>query len=110
MVEAEWSGAYPWLCYGTWTLKVNGVDVSDKIPEHIRDGSMNTYGTYGKWYFDEDGYEEFDSYSDGLEEDDWIKENDIWLNTITTDYKVKQQIFAEIQSHDFRTGSCGGCI
>lgn len=33
MVEAKWSGLYPCLCSGEWTLKVNGKDVSDKIPK-----------------------------------------------------------------------------
>lgn len=35
-VEAKWSGKWPCLCYGEWTLIVDGVDVSDKIPEYLK--------------------------------------------------------------------------
>lgn len=27
--KAEWSGCYPCLCYGTWTLFKDGEDVSE---------------------------------------------------------------------------------
>lgn len=30
MVEANWNGRYPCLCFGKWTLVVNGKDVSNK--------------------------------------------------------------------------------
>ena len=53
MVKANWSGSYPCLCHGLWTLEVDGVDVSDKIPKGIRDIHMGTYGTYEEWHFDE---------------------------------------------------------
>ena len=36
MVVANYTGTYPNLCVGEWTLKVNGKDVSDKIPEELR--------------------------------------------------------------------------
>jgi len=109
MVEANWSGSYPCLCFGEWTLKVNGKDVSDKIPEDLRESSMNTYGTYQSWHF-EDWMEVFEDYEDGLDCEAWIEENDEWLSEITKDYSIKEQIFAAIQSEDFRSGSCGGCI
>lgn len=40
--EAEWSGEWPCLCHGKWTLKVDGKDVSEKIPEILRDDDYNT--------------------------------------------------------------------
>lgn len=109
MVEANWSGSYPCLCFGEWTLKVNGKDVSKKIPDDLRESSMNTYGTYQSWHF-EDLIEVFEDYEDGLDCEEWIEENNEWLNKITTDYSIKEQIFKAIQSEDFRSGSCGGCI
>ena len=109
-IEANWSGSYPCLCYGDWTLKVDDVDVSDKIPEDLKSSSMHTYGTYQSWHFNDDCMEEFEDYEDGLDCENWIEENNYWLSNITQDEKVKQQIFYAIQDHDFRTGSCGGCI
>ena len=35
-VEAKWSGSYPWLCSGEWTLFIDGKDMSDKIPKELR--------------------------------------------------------------------------
>lgn len=109
MVEAKWSGSYPCLCSGSWTLIVDGKDVSEKIPFYLRKSSMNTYGTYQSWHF-EDWLEVFEDYDDGLDCEEWIKSNDDWLNEITTDYLIKEQIFMAIQEEDFRSGSCGGCI
>ena len=86
MVTAQWSGSYPCLCYGVWTLIVNGEDVSNKIPSGLRKSSMNTYGTYSRWYFNDNWIEHFEDYTDGLHLNEWIAENDDWLNEITTDY------------------------
>ena len=109
MVEAHWSGKYPNLCSGEWTLKVNNQNVTEMIPISLQTNEMNTYGTYQRWYF-KNWLEDFESYTDGLNEDEWIAANDYWLNNITDDYSVKVEIFKAIQSEDFRTGSCGGCI
>lgn len=108
-VEAKWTGSYPCLCHGEWELYVNGKDVSDKIPEDLREDSMNTYGEYQSWHF-EDWEEIFDSYYDGLKQDEWIESNKYWLDEITTDIDVQRQIFKAINEEDFRTNSCGGCI
>ena len=109
MVKAEWSGSYPCLCSGKWTLIVNGKDVSKKIPKDLRESSMNTLGTYQKWHF-EDWEEVFENYSDGLNCGEWIDENDYWLKEITNSTDVKILIFNAINKEDFRGGSCGGCI
>ena len=109
MVEANWSGEYPCLCVGEWSLKVNGEDVSDKIPKDLRESSMNTRGNYRSWHF-EKWMEVFENYSDGLDCEDWIEENKEWLNTITTDVDTKKEIYNTINMQDFRSGSCGGCV
>lgn len=110
MVKASWSGSYPCLCSGKWALIVNDEDVSNKIPKDLRDSSMNTYGTYQRWYFDDDWLETFEDYVDGLKCDDWIVENKEWLNNISTDISIQREIFVAINEQDFRSGSCGGCI
>ena len=110
MVEAYWDGLYPTLCFGTWTLRVNGKDVSALIPKELRHNEMNTYGTYQSWYFDEDWLEVFEDYEDGLDCDEWVSENKYWLDTITDDTKVQDDIYYAISENDWRHGSCGGCI
>lgn len=71
---------------------------------------MNTYGSYKKWHFGADWEVEWESYRDGLECEEWIKENKYWLDTISTDYGVQVDIFYSINASDWRHGSCGGCI
>ena len=110
MVNAYWSGSYPTLCYGKWTLEVNGIDVSSLIPKELVCNEMNTFGTYQEWCFDDDGYEKFEDYEDGLICREWIDENKYWLDTITDDIDVQKEIFNAINEHDWRHGSCGGCI
>ena len=83
-VEAKWTGDYPNLCSGQWILKVNNKDVSHLIPEELRNSPMNTYDTYRSWHF-EDWEEVFDSYEDGSFCDEWLEENEYWLEKISTD-------------------------
>ena len=109
-VEAKWTGSYPCLCSGEWILKVNNIDVSNLIPEELRTSSMNTFGSYSSWYFTEDWNVEDYYYLDGLECEDWIKDNKDWLDKITTAHSVQKEIYYTIQLKDFRAGSCGGCI
>ena len=108
-VEAKWSGSYPCLCSGEWTLFIDGKDVSDKIPKDLRNEPMNTYSTYSEWYF-ENWSEAWDDYKDGLECEDWIKENKEWLDEITTDKCEQEDIYYAFQLNDWRHGSCGGGI
>ncbi len=108
-VKAKWTGRGFALCVGEWKLYVDGKDVTDKIPEDLRTEPMNTYKRYGRWYF-KDWVEEWESYYDGLKQDEWIESNKYWLDKITKDIDVQRQIFKAINEEDFRTNSCGGCI
>lgn len=109
IVTAEWSGVWPHLCSGEWTLVINGEDVTDKIPAKIRKSHMGTFGTYEKWHF-ENWNEVWETYTDGLRESEWIEKNNSWLSTIATDQEVLGDIFRAFQSEDWRHESCGGCI
>lgn len=108
-VEAKWTGLYPCLCSGEWILKVNNKDVSNLIPKELQTSSMNTFGTYSSWHF-ENWKEVFEDYEDGLDCFDWINKNKEWLNKISTDLWIQEEIYYAIRSEDFRAGSCGGCI
>ena len=107
-VRVAWSGEYPALCFGEWTLIVDGRDCSSLIP--FRESCANTLGEYDEWRFDEDFLEVFEAYEDGLPEDEWIAENKDWLSKITDDQALMREIFREFQASDFRYGICGGCI
>ena len=109
MVVANWSGKWPGLCHGEWSLEVNGVDVSDYIPYYLRTSEMNTYGTYEKWHF-EDWEEVWEDYEDGMDCEAWIEDNKEWLNIISNDIDVQREIFDAINVKDWRHDSCGGCI
>jgi hypothetical protein len=110
--EAEWTGSYPCLCSGEWIIKYKGIDL--KLPEDIKKSSMNTYGEYQSWHFDENYMEQFDSYTDGLNFEDWKTSNGEWLKELFNQYNISESelenLYKAIQSEDFRNGSCGGCI
>lgn len=109
-VEAKWSGSYPILCRGEWTLFIDGKDISDKIPKGLRINPMYTYGMYSRWRFVNGWEAEWNNYIDGLECEDWIEENKEWLDEITTDKCEQEDIYYAFQVNDWRHGSCGGCI
>lgn len=74
---AEWSGYYPFLCSGEWTLYKNGELLDVDIP--FQNEPANTYGTYESWYFDESWLEQFEYYEDGMNAEEWIDEYKEWL-------------------------------
>ena len=47
--KVEWTGSYPCLCFGEWVVKYKEQEL--ELPEEIASESMDTYGTYNKWYF-----------------------------------------------------------
>ena len=110
MIVAEWTGNPPCLCSGQWKLYMDGEDISFKIPEYLKRSEMNTYGSYDTWKFKENWSVEWSTYRDGMKQDEWIKENKEWLDTISTDYSIQRQIYDAISEEDWRHNSCGGCI
>lgn len=105
MVVAKWSGCWPTLCFGEWTLEVNGVDYTHLIPKELRKSSMNTFGTYQSWHF-EDWLEVFEDYEDGLYFEEWYEHNP-WVDAIPA---TPIEIYTAFAENDWRAGSCGGCI
>lgn len=120
--KAEWTGGYPSLCVGEWKLyrkyediledgsKDEGYDdISNLIPEDLKHEPMCTLGVYSSWYFDSDYIEQFEDYTDGMDFEEWCKENKLWIHLICDpkDYKSLYEAFNE---HDWRYKSCGGCI
>lgn len=105
---AKWTGKFPNLCMGEWILLKDNKDYSEYIPEDLRTSYMNTYGTYAEWHF-VNWLEEWNSYTDGLNEKEWIEQNKEWLKSIgpTEDFPL---IFRAFQESDWRYSSCGGCI
>ena len=107
--RAEWSGSYPTLCFGEWRLYKNGEDISEYIPEELRDSHMNTKGVYSEWYFD-GGIEDFFNYGDGLSCGIWIEKNMDWLKRFCDTEEDFESVFMQFNKSDFRPNSCGGCI
>lgn len=105
-VEARWTGAYPNLCSGTWEITVNGEDYSYAIPDDKRRDSMDTFGEYSYWRFDDNWEVQWKFYESGKEFAEWILENQ-WVNQIPA---PPEKIYAAIQGQDWRHAQCGGCI
>lgn len=76
-------------------------DISNLIPEDLRHEPMYTDGQYNSWYFDENYCEQFETYRDGFDYEDWCKENESWIHLIcdSKDYKALYNAFNE---HDWR--------
>lgn len=109
-IRTKWSGSYPCLCSGEWSLYIDGKNYSSVIPENLRSSEMDTFGAYEKWYFNKDWSEEWESYEDGLTVDQWIKKNIAWLRKLPLNSEQYHDVYTAFQANDFRMGSCGGCI
>lgn len=105
---ADWSGGFPNLCSGEWTLSYNGKRIDVPIPFQYEDA--NTLGTYYHAGFDGDWEETYDDYEDGLSEDKWIEDNIEYLMNITDDESQYPLIYEAFQLNDWRMFSCGGCL
>ena len=102
----EWTGAYPNLCSGEWTLFKNGEKVDVEIP--FQGCPANTAGEYEEWWF-ENWNEVFGSYFDGLSCEEWCKENKDYLVKVAPAHEWAN-IYCAFSENDWRHGSCGGCI
>ena len=104
--RAEWSGGYPTLCHGEWTLLKDSQPI-DNIP--FQGQPAYTFGEFEQWSFDENWHEVFESYEDGMSEESWIEHHRSWLERIAEEQDFPK-IYKAFAENDFRTSSCGGCI
>lgn len=106
---AEWSGKFPNLCSGIWTLFLNDEIVDVDIP--FQGQPANTNGIFYCWHF-ADGWEEvWDDYEDGMPFADWATEYEDYLQEVAgNDYDAWRAIYEAFQAADWRPSSCGGCI
>ena len=104
---AEWSGSFPNLCFGTWTLYKDGAPIDTSIP--FQNEEAGTFGEYATWSFGSDWNEVWDHYEDGLDCDAWCREYADWLSTIAPQDEWSE-IYEAFQAQDWRHNSCGGCI
>jgi hypothetical protein len=103
---AEWSGSYPCLCSGEWTLFIDDEPCKVEIP--FQGDCADTFGTYEEWHF-ENWIEVFEDYECGMHCDDWCNEYQDYLEKVApkSDWPL---VFEAFQANDWRHGSCGGCI
>jgi len=114
-IDVKWSGSYPNLCSGTWTILID--DMKLPIPEFYENQDMGTPGEYETWEFDDNWSEEFSSYFDHGEENklSWIRYSlecleEAYSLNFNIDEKLINKIESLISDKDWRSGSCGGCI
>lgn len=105
--KAVWSGKFPCLFNGEWTLHNNDQKVEVEIP--FQHNHANTYGEYTSWHFTEDWDTVEETYFDGLSCDDWIQENEEYLAKVTSDANQWPLIFKAFSEQDWRSNPCGGC-
>ncbi len=108
--KATWSGKYPCLCVGEWTLYLDGVDVSDVIPQILRISPMGTRKEYAAVRFDENCNETYEYYWDGLSAKKWIRKNLYWVTKICKTWGEAFELYHAINDADWRHSSCGGCL
>lgn len=103
-VRVNWSGQYPNKCSGEWTLFIDGVDYSSKIPNRYE--PMNTLGSFSRYGYSKNFSEQRETYQDGLSEDEWVKENK-WVRDLPAN---SHDIYTAFKEKDWRYCSCGGCM
>ena len=70
---------------------------------------MYTLGVYSSWHFDSDCIEQFEDYTDGMDFEEWCKDNESWIHLICKSEYYKD-LYEAFQQEDWRYESCGGCI
>ena len=83
---------------------------SDRWRGERKQNDMGTYAIYSYIYPDDD------VFAEGLPEDAWIAENQPWLTGLFTKLDIPldeahmRWFYQAVNPHDWRCGSCGGCI
>lgn len=105
---ARWTITGNNLCLGHWEIRYLGRPIELDPGPHEND--MGSFGIYSYIFPDDE------DLAEGLPEDDWILENAEWLadlfaaHDIPIDEEHMRWFYQAINPHDWRCGSCGGCI
>lgn len=105
-VSVEWSGAWPNLCSGEWTCRINGRKV--KVP--FQREPADTRGTYQTWHFSNGWDVVWEDYKDGMDCKEWCEMWKDWLDKLGLSEEEREQVYEAFQEKDWRHNSCGGCI
>ncbi|MDD5241259.1 MAG: hypothetical protein PHG47_05995 [Sulfuricella sp.] len=106
--SARWTAKGNNLCLGQW--EIHYLDRPFELDAGRRDKDMGTFGIFSYIYPDEE------DFAEGLPEDEWIIESAGWLaelfaaNGILADDAHMRWFYQAINPHDWRCGSCGGCL
>jgi len=110
---AYWSGKWPNLCSGKWSLTCNDIEL--EIPEDKIHNPMGTHGFYRKLNSTTSEEISYFDYEDGMYFDEWARWNGSWVKQMFEKVGIKMNgdlyanVFLEFQKHDWRRNSCGGC-
>jgi hypothetical protein len=105
---ALWTAKGSNLCLGHWEITYLGQSL--QLAADKRGQDMGTHGIYSYIYPDDD------DFAEGIPEDAWIAENAAWLNELFVNHAIPvdeahlRWFYQAVNGHDWRCGSCGGCI
>jgi len=106
--SARWSAKGNNLCLGEWEIHYLGRPV--ELGAVRREADMGTFGIFSYIYPDDE------NFAEGLPEDDWIIEKAGWLADLFAEHDIPideahmRWFYQSINPHDWRCGSCGGCL
>lgn len=105
---ARWTSTGNNLCLGHWEIHHLGQLLRLEAARSAED--MGTHGIFSYIFPDDE------DWAEGLPEDEWILENAGWLaelfavHDIPTDEAHLRWFYQAVNPHDWRCGSCGGCL
>lgn len=106
--SARWSATGNNLCLGEWEIHYAGKRL--ELGKERGENDMGSYGIFSYIFPDDE------DLAEGLPEDPWIAENAAWLdklfaaNAIPCDEAHRRWFYRAVNPHDWRCGSCGGCL
>lgn len=106
--SARWTAQGNNLCTGHWEIAWHGQALELDAAQREHDlGTRNIYS----YIFPDD-----DDFAEGLAEDDWIVANAAWLGPLFAQHGIPidelhmRLFYRAVNAHDWRCGSCGGCL
>lgn len=106
--SARWSATGNNLCLGQWEIAYRGKPL--EIVAGRRESDMGSHGIFSYIFPDDE------DLAEGLPENEWIVENAVWLGElfgahgIPGDETHRRWFYLAVNPHDWRCGSCGGCL